>query len=342
MTDTLRIYSGRNRPDLKPIYAMYEELTGRAVEMIHIPSEDVYDRIIAEKNDPQVDLLVTNTQVMPELVRPEGVFEPYRASVAVDYDPWLRAEDFSWLSFTVWPRTAMINWRVLGQDGSRWPTRIEDFLSPELRDATLCSSAGETMMTSYFAALRVTRGDEWVEKLVDGLLANGMRIYRSNIDCRNALVREGYAATLANGSNTHAFFLEGHPVGEAWLDQGEGEVGTLIEAHTVAVLKGARNPEAARDFIDFLLSREIQEFLARLYGETPVNSAARVDWLRPTSSIRRIPATLDQIAPLVASTETMLRAKGFDVGAVTEENRRFISVGRTGRRDDREPGGKAA
>lgn len=342
MTDTLRIYSGRNRPNLQPVYAMYEELTGRKVEMIHIQSEDVYDRIVAEKNDPQVDLLVTNTQVMPELVRPAGVFEPYRAPVAVDYDPWLRADDFSWLSFTVWPRTAMVNWRVLGQDGSRWPTNIENFLAPELRNATLCSSAGETMMTSYFAALRVTKGDEWTERLVDSLLDNGMRVYRSNIDCRNALVREGYAVSLANGSNTHAFFLEGHPVGEAWLDQGEGEIGTLIEAHTVAVLKGARNPEAARDFIDFLLSREIQEFLARLYGETPVNGAARVDWLRPVFTIRRIPASLAEIAPLVASTETMLRAKGFDVGAVNEDNRRFISVGRAGRRDDRKPGGKAA
>jgi iron(III) transport system substrate-binding protein len=342
MPQPLRIYSGRNRPNLQPIYAMYEELTGHRVEMTHIQSEDVYDRIVAEKNDPQADLLVTNTQVMPELVRQTGVFEPYRAPVAVDYDPDLRAEDFSWLSFTVWPRTAMVNWRILGRDGSRWPIGIEDFLAPELAKATLCSSAGETMMTSYFAALRVTKGDDWVDRLVDGLLDNGMRVYRSNIDCRNALVREGFAASLANGSNTHAFFLEGHPVGEAWLDQGEGEIGTLIEAHTVAVLKGARNPEAARDFIDFLLSREIQEFLARLYGETPVNGAARVDWLRPVSAIRRIPAALQQIAPLVASTEAMLRAKGFDVGAVTDENRRFISVGRAGRRDDREPGGKAA
>jgi ABC-type Fe3+ transport system substrate-binding protein len=47
-----------------------------------------------------------------------------------------------------------------------------------------------------------------------------------------------------------------------------------VEAHTVAVIKGCKHPQSARDFIDFLLTPEVQGMLARLYGETPVNPKA--------------------------------------------------------------------
>ena len=82
MTDkALTIYSGRLRPDLTPIYKLFEGLTGikASVEMIY--HLDVEQRIKAERADPQGDLLLTNSQVAVEAVRESGVFEPYQAEV---------------------------------------------------------------------------------------------------------------------------------------------------------------------------------------------------------------------------------------------------------------------
>jgi ABC-type Fe3+ transport system substrate-binding protein len=100
------------------------------------------------------------------------------------------------------------------------------------------------------------------------------------------------------------------------------------------VLSGARNPEAARAFIDFLLSRDIQELLARMYGETPVNPAAATGWVRPLDRIRRIPASLPQIGERLASTVAALRQRGFDMADVTSET---VSAGADGRRTDNQP-----
>ena len=50
----LKILSGRNRPDLEPVY-------------------------------PQYDLMMENTSAEPEIARPSGIFEPYRAPVAQQY-----------------------------------------------------------------------------------------------------------------------------------------------------------------------------------------------------------------------------------------------------------------
>lgn len=106
--------------------------------------------------------------------------------------------------------------------------------------------------------------------------------------------------------------MEGNPVGEAWLDQEDGGLGTHVEAHTLAILKGCAHPEPARDFVDFLLSAEVQRLLARLYGETPVNPNAEHGSVRPRAQIRRTDAPLGKIADVFSSTSELLRSKGFN------------------------------
>ena len=86
--------------------------------------------------------------------------------------------------------------------------------------------------------------------------------------------------------------------------------GTHIEAHTVAVLRRCPHPDTAREFVAFLLSAEAQTFLAKLYGETPVNPAADHGDVRPLSAIRGLDASLAEMSRLMPETLDLLRAKG--------------------------------
>src|SRR5436190_11585556 len=335
----LKVLSGRNRPDLTPVYKMWEQLSGMKVDLTKISHLDVMEKLVSQKGDPQYDLMVTNTMAEPEIARASGIFDPYRAKVATEYAEWLRAPDYAWLSITAWPRTAMINWATLGRDPSRWPKRFEDLADPLFKDKVLMSSIQESIVTSYFAAMRIAKGDDWTNKVIDRVLDNGMRLYKSHAQERNALVREGYGVALVNSSNAHVFFLEGNAVGEAWLDQEEGGLGTLVESHTVAVVKGAKNPGAARSFIDFILSKEVQEMLARLYGESPVNPEASVaGMVRTAGSIRRINATAEPVAARFKDTQKWLTDRGFNMEDLEDP---YISQGRGGRRRDKVPAGAA-
>jgi iron(III) transport system substrate-binding protein len=312
MARELRIYSGRNRPDLTSVYLLFERLTGVKTAVEKVYHHDVEKRIEAERADPQVDLLLTNSQLAVELARGSGVFDPYASPVAKAYPAWLRAPDFAWLSFTAWPRAAMVNRGVL-PDSAAWPVRLEDLTEARFRDAVACAALVEMTTVAQFAALRVVKGDPYATRLLDALLANGMKVYASNLRTREALARERKAVAIANSSNIHVFYMEGNPVGEAWLDQGGSGMGTHVEAHTVAVLAGAKHPAEARAFVDFLLSVEIQTLLARLFGETPVNADAAHGPVRPLTEIKRMDAPLEKVAPLMESTVTLLRDKGFDV-----------------------------
>ena len=312
MARTLKIYSGRNRPDLAAVYTLFERLTGIQTTVEKVYHHDAERRVIDERADPQADILLTNSQLAVELARPSGIFEPYEAAVAKAYPAWLRAPDFAWLSFTAWPRSAMVNRTVL-PDQATWPVRLEDLTEPRFKGLIAHAALVEATTVAQFAALRVAKGDAYTIGLIDALLANGLAIYASNLRTREALARERKAVAVANSSNIHVFYMEGNPVGEAWLDQGPGDIGSHVEAHTVALLAGAKHPAEARAFIDFLLSVEIQTLVARLFGETPVNPRATHGTVRALGEIKRLDAPLSKVATLMESTVTLLRQKGFDV-----------------------------
>jgi ABC-type Fe3+ transport system substrate-binding protein len=138
-----------------------------------------------------------------------------------------------------------------------------------------------------------------------------MRTYESNKATREGLIKDRNAVALVNSSNYHVFLMEGNPVGEAWLDQDEGGLGTHVEAHVVALVKDAKNQEAGKAFIDFLLSADTQTLLARMFGETPVNPSAVTGPVRPLSKIRRTEVSLAKITELRDSTRAYLTKKGF-------------------------------
>jgi len=306
----LRIYSGRNRPDLTPIYRLFEGLTDIKVEVEMIYHLDVERRLLLERDDPRADVLVTNSQVAVESVRGSGIFEPYRANVAQGYDDWLRAPDYAWLSFTAWPRTAMINRRVL-PDPATWPRSLEDLATERFRGTISMATTNEETTVSQVSSIRAARGDAYAWALIDRLLANGLRTYGSNKATRDALITDRNAVALVNSSNYHVFLMEGNPVGEAWLDQDAEGLGTHVEAHTVALVKGARNRDAGEAFVDFLLSADTQTLLARMFGETPVNPSAVSGTVRPLSRIRRTAVPLAKITELRDSTRAYLTRKGF-------------------------------
>jgi ABC-type Fe3+ transport system substrate-binding protein len=310
--DTLTVFSGRNRPDLSPVYRLFEQAAGCRVEVERIDHQAVIGRV----NDPSragVDLLVTNSQLQIDQLRRDGQLDPYAPRVARDYPSWLRAPDYSWISFTAWPRIAMVNRNVLGDDPANWPARLEELTTPRFRNLVASAALREMMQPAYFSALRVARGDAYVEDLLDRLVANGLRIYYSNIRVRQALIREQLAVAFVNCSNCTVFHHEGNRVAEAWLDQGPDDDGTNIEAHTAAVLTGAPNRALARQFLDFLLEPETQLLLARLYGETPVHPDVTFPGVRPLGSIKRLPASLDDILARLPSTHDLMRARGFDI-----------------------------
>ena len=54
---------------------------------------------------------------------------------------------------------------------------------------------------------------------------------------------------------------EGKPVSIVFPDQGADQPGVLVIPNTTAMVAGGPNPLQAREFIDFLTSREVEQYL---------------------------------------------------------------------------------
>src|SRR4030095_14961708 len=136
------------------------------------------------------------------------------------------------------------------------PSRFERPGAERFRGKISMATTNEETTVSQISSIRAAKGDTYAWSLIDRLLANGLRTYESNKATREALIKDRNAVALVNSSNYHVFLMEGNPVGEAWLDQDEGGLGTHVEAHVVALVKDSSNQEAGREFIDFLPSPE--------------------------------------------------------------------------------------
>jgi len=70
---------------------------------------------------------------------------------------------------------------------------------------------------------------------------------------------------------------QGKPVTVVYPDQGEGQTGTLLIPHSVALVAGGPNPDNARKFIDYLLKKETELKLAEGDSvQVPVRPDAKI------------------------------------------------------------------
>ena len=117
-----------------------------------------------------------------------------------------------------------------------------------------------THVTALFSAWGEERTRAWLERATAE--ESPLSFVQSNGQVMR-LVREGQMAWgLTDTDDFNVALQKGAPVTAVFPDQGEGAQGTLVIPNTVAILRDAPHPEAARRLVDFILSRQVEAKLA--------------------------------------------------------------------------------
>jgi iron(III) transport system substrate-binding protein len=95
-------------------------------------------------------------------------------------------------------------------------------------------------------------------------------------------------------------------VGVVYPDQDAGGFGTPVNPNSVAVIKGAANPEAARKFIDFVLSPAGQRILVTQDYEIPLVDNVDTGEVSSLEAIKRTAVTAQRLADLEEATLKLL------------------------------------
>ena len=122
--DTLNVYSIWPENWARPMFEEFEKATGIKVNFVRFSSGEALARVIAEKNNPRVDVLFGGPVETFAAGINEGLFEPYKPPSFAALPPRFRHADGQWIAIADDPLVFMSNDRFIKDNGLKAPASI--------------------------------------------------------------------------------------------------------------------------------------------------------------------------------------------------------------------------
>jgi iron(III) transport system substrate-binding protein len=271
----LNLYGSAEPRVVEHLAKQFEKETGVKVNWIRMSSGETLARIRAEKANPQADVWWGGTLDPHSVGALEGLTEPYRPSIFDEMDPRFRDPigDNRVIGVYVGILGFSVNEEVLKSMGLPIPTGWDDLLDPRYKgligvaNPNTSGTALTTLATQIFL-----RGEDAGIEYMKKLHKNIANYTKSGV-APGVLAGRGeiaIAIIFLHDAIYHA--IEGYPVTPIVPKEGTGyEIGGLN------LVKDARHPELARQFIDWVVSAPVQEGLSSVGSfQLPTNTKAKV------------------------------------------------------------------
>ena len=258
---TLNVYSIWPENWARPMFEEFEKATGTKVNFVRFSSGEALARVIAEKNNPRVDVLFGGPVETFAAGINEGVFEPYKSPSFAKLPVRLKQADGLWTAIADDPLVFMTNEKFLKEHNLKPPASWDDLAAPAYRNMLQMADArtSGTAVTRIFSILEVNGRDE-------GKAFAYMKKLRPNVQL---YTKSGGGGTLPVGlgqAGGGIFFIvdaldtkaKGYDVAISFPKEG---IGTAAEG--IALIKGAKNPELGRKLIDWATSPAMQNQFAK-------------------------------------------------------------------------------
>jgi iron(III) transport system substrate-binding protein len=252
---TLSFYTSMQVDVVEDIIAAFERAyPGVTVDLLYSGSVELEQRIYAERDAGQIraDVVWAANPAFFLKLKAEGLLMPYESPEAAAVPEVLKDPDHMFIAGRVFNMGIGYNTNLVSLEDApkSWAELLE--WGPRAALASPLHSGTSFTALGAFVQNDDILGWEWFERA----RANGMQLVRGTGDVTRGLtsgefaVIKGIDYVLANQA------AEGAPV--AFLFPEEGAV---TVASPLAIPTSAANVEAAQAFIDYIISREGQEFM---------------------------------------------------------------------------------
>lgn len=276
--DEVVVYTALDRSFSEPIFKIFTERTSIRVRALYDTESTktigLANRIRAEKERPRCDVFWNNEILNTLRLKKEGFLEKYVSPEAKNYPRTFIDSEGYWHGFAARARVLIVNSDQMKDD--RFPTSVKDLADPRYRGRTGIAKPLFGTTASHMACLFTRLGDEQATAFLESLKENDIQVHGGNKGCATA-VSAGEAAFALTDTDDAIIELEaGRPVRIVYPDDSPDGMGTLFLPNTLCLIKDGPNPDAAKQLIDFLLSREIEEALAMgLSAQIPLHKDAK-------------------------------------------------------------------
>lgn len=282
-SETLVVYSPHPAETINLIVKEFQEKTGITVEPVAAGTGELLKRVEAEDGNPLGDVLWGGGA--ESLASYTKYFEAYQSPELAHIDKQYYDKEYRWTGESPLPMVMMYNTDLVSEENA--PKLWKDILNEEFKgkiamaDPAKSGSAYTIMATMVQAYGKDTDGWGFLEqfyKNLDGkVLTSSSGVYKG--------VAEGeYSVGLTLEKEAIKYVNNGAPVKIVYPDEGTSAI-----PDGVAIIKGAKNMDNAKKFVDFVLSKETQEIMSdKLSRRSIRNDAKAPEGLEALSTIKLI------------------------------------------------------
>jgi iron(III) transport system substrate-binding protein len=291
----LTIYSGRNEELVGPLMERFTEATGIEVEVRYGDTAELAATILEEGQNSPADVYFGQDAGALGALEREGILAELPQESLDLVEERFRSTDGRWIGVSGRARVVLYNTDSV--DEADLPSSVLDLTDEQYRGRVGWAPSNGSFQ-AFVTAMRVELGDDQTREWLEGMVANDAQVYEKNTATTEAVGRGEVDFGLSNHYYLYNFLEDDpdFPVANGFFDG--GDVGSLVNVAGAGILETTDQPEAAREFIAFLVSDEAQEYFRSETFEYPL--------------VQGIPA--DDRLPAIESIET----PEFDLGDIDD------------------------
>jgi iron(III) transport system substrate-binding protein len=298
------VYVSHDQEHSQAILEKFQAKTGIKV-VADYDTEDtktvgLVSQLFSEREKPVADVFWNNECGQTERLKAEGLLKAYDSPSAKGIAKSFVDPDQMWTGFAARARVLMWNTDLV-KDESLLPSRIEDLTDPKYKSQLAMARPRTGTTLTHLGALYSIWGQAKASAWMYALLENDVRWESGNGQVSRSVADGAIAFGLTDTDDFNGRLLEGSPVKYKFLDQGDSELGTLVIPNSVMILRNSPNPKEAELLVDYLLSLEVEEELARgRAAQMPLHAGAKVPPnVIPVDKIHAMPVDFASVGKMI-------------------------------------------
>jgi len=278
--ETLHIYTAYDADQAEVYIAAFEASHPDIdVQWVRLSSGQVLARIRAEAANPQASLWFGGSNTSHIAAAQDGLLAPYKESLAWQYMPaQFKDPDGLWIGLYVGYIGFVSNTDFLAKAGVEAPTSWDDLLKPAFKNEISLAypfSSGTAYTTLAGMLTAIGSPDPGFDAQDDAYLAAfDKQVHHYNESGSACITQAGQGEVGIGIGFSHDILskgvAKGYPVVMTFPKEG-----TSYEIGGMALIKGGPEPELAKIFYDWALSKEAQDLYKQFY-RIPLNPVAEL------------------------------------------------------------------
>lgn len=267
----LVVYSALNEDNTIDLAERFKKDTGIEIEYISLGGGDAVARVQAEMANPKADILVGGSVDLYGSLAEQGALEAYDSANNDDLDARFNDPDHMWQGWYMGVLSIIVNderfEKELASKGLKKPETWDDLLDPAYKDVFVWSNpvtAGGAYIATACQLFRLGEDKGW--DYLKALDKNVHHYYKGAGDVISPVATGEFIASIAWAHDSFKVKQQGYPLNIIIPKQ------TAYEVGGAAVVKGGPNTENAKTFIDWLLTKDVQDFHTQISYRYSVRS----------------------------------------------------------------------